>query len=713
MINLGELSAAEELITRRIQASIRLGKINYLGVMYGLSAEINHHNNQPQKEIVNYWKCFRANQKINYAKGCSESLLSIATTLNNAFNKMDSAIYYARAAFRFADYEDSLNILNFIATVYSKQKRFREALQYYQQCFDKLSKGINENELLNGAVENKIHEKFYVYVSELIINKANAYFDHYLYQNNFSSIKESIRIYKIADAFLEKMKSGHLEIESKLFWRKHSRKLYENAIQACYITKNNEEAFYFFERSRAVLLDDQLKNQRGMSDQEIVKQAALKMQRAELKKQISGLTPGSDDFTNIQKKIYANAQEQETLMKKLHKDAIVEKNAKISIECVQKQLLNNHEALIELFSGDRAVFMIAIKKSGIDFIKIEKKEYEKLTRSFLDHLSKPNLYRKQFELFLQHSHDLYKLLFQQTDIAPGRMIISPDSENFPFEVLVKSIDGNKIKYLLEDHAMSYTYSAGYLLNQTEDNKVRARGDFFGIAPVKYATNLGLTNLYGSSQSLSIIGSAFDKPKTLQSTTATRKNFLDYFSQYSIIHLYTHATANVNDEDPVIYFADSALYLNDLVIKEKPLASLIVLAACESGLGKFYLGEGVFSFNRAFAAIGIPSSVVNLWSVDNKSTYQINELFYKNLAAGMEFDIALQQAKLSFLQTANEDKVLPYYWGATILAGRSDNLLPTPSNKRSPWLYVTAFIVTVFLLSAVMMGFGDFRFKMED
>ena len=105
-----------------------------------------------------------------------------------------------------------------------------------------------------------------------------------------------------------------------------------------------------------------------------------------------------------------------------------------------------------------------------------------------------------------------------------------------------------------------------------------------------------------------------------------------------------------NNDPVIYFSDSALYLSSLIPDRKPVTQLVVLSACETANGKLYRGEGIFSFNRGFAALGIPAAISNLWSVDNESTYQITELFYKYLSQGLPTDIALQKAKLEFINT---------------------------------------------------------------
>jgi CHAT domain len=113
------------------------------------------------------------------------------------------------------------------------------------------------------------------------------------------------------------------------------------------------------------------------------------------------------------------------------------------------------------------------------------------------------------------------------------------------------------------------------------------------------------------------------------------------------------------------------------------------------------GEGVFSFNRGFAALGIPSAVSNLWKVDNKATYKLTELFYKYVAKGVPLDVALQKAKKEFITTSlsGEDK-LPYYWAASILVGQSNKI---ELQKGFPWKWVTSIsLLLVFLLGGWML-----------
>jgi CHAT domain-containing protein len=143
--------------------------------------------------------------------------------------------------------------------------------------------------------------------------------------------------------------------------------------------------------------------------------------------------------------------------------------------------------------------------------------------------------------------------------------------------------------------------------------------------------------------------------------------VNQYAHYKIVQLYTHASDSSIRGEPVIWFADSALYLSDLISEERPVTRLIVLSACQTGTGRLYQGEGVFSFNRGFAALGIPSAITNLWSVDSKSTYELTELFYKYLANGEPTDIALQKAKLDLINS--NDYSLPFFWAAPILTER--------------------------------------------
>ena len=221
----------------------------------------------------------------------------------------------------------------------------------------------------------------------------------------------------------------------------------------------------------------------------------------------------------------------------------------------------------------------------------------------------------------------------------------------------------------------------------------------GMAPVTYS--FALTSLSGSDQSLQRIDNYFDRPAILLKGNATKRNFLKEYYKYKIIQLYTHATDSGSTGEPVIYFADSMLSLSELFYEGRPATSLIVLSACETAGGKLYNGEGVFSFNRQFASLGIPSCVSTLWPVDNQSTYAITELFYKYLSRGLPMDVALQSAKKEFMQSLGRENKLPYYWAAPILVGQSGKI---ELARRFPWQWAAALGILA------LVGLGRWQMK---
>ncbi len=93
--------------------------------------------------------------------------------------------------------------------------------------------------------------------------------------------------------------------------------------------------------------------------------------------------------------------------------------------------------------------------------------------------------------------------------------------------------------------------------------------------------------------------------------------------------------------------------------------LVVLSACETGLGDIINGEGVFGLQRAFMEAGARSVVMSLWKVDDQATQKMMTLFYQHLVVHrLPKRLAFNKAQQELRQMFPE----PYYWGAFIMVG---------------------------------------------
>jgi CHAT domain-containing protein len=148
------------------------------------------------------------------------------------------------------------------------------------------------------------------------------------------------------------------------------------------------------------------------------------------------------------------------------------------------------------------------------------------------------------------------------------------------------------------------------------------------------------------------------------------------SQYRIVHFATHGILDsVNPELSGVVLSlfdekgtpqNGFLRLNDIFNLNLP-AELIVLSACETGLGQEVKGEGMIGLTRGFMYAGAPRVVVSLWSVDDQGTSELMSRFYKKmLQEGQKPATALRAAQIEMLQEQRWQD--PYYWAAFTLQG---------------------------------------------
>jgi CHAT domain-containing protein/lipopolysaccharide biosynthesis regulator YciM len=99
--------------------------------------------------------------------------------------------------------------------------------------------------------------------------------------------------------------------------------------------------------------------------------------------------------------------------------------------------------------------------------------------------------------------------------------------------------------------------------------------------------------------------------------------------------------------------------------------LVVLSACDTGVGEVKNGDGVYGLRRALVLAGSESQVMSLWSVNDEATRDLMIEYYTRLQAGEGRAEALRKVQLKML--ANKNRRHPYYWASFIESGEWANL----------------------------------------
>lgn len=108
--------------------------------------------------------------------------------------------------------------------------------------------------------------------------------------------------------------------------------------------------------------------------------------------------------------------------------------------------------------------------------------------------------------------------------------------------------------------------------------------------------------------------------------------------------------------------DGILTADEISKLDLSRTEMIVLSACETGLGENGLTEGVFGLQRAFKLAGVKTLVMSLWKVPDEETSQLMQSFYDNWLGGMERHEAFRKAQ----QQLKDEKPNPYYWAGFVM-----------------------------------------------
>jgi CHAT domain-containing protein len=128
-----------------------------------------------------------------------------------------------------------------------------------------------------------------------------------------------------------------------------------------------------------------------------------------------------------------------------------------------------------------------------------------------------------------------------------------------------------------------------------------------------------------------------------------------------------------EENPASKESDGVLQAFDFYQLNLSRLRLVVLSACQTGIERYYKGEGAIGLARPFQAAGIPLVVASLWPVESYSSKELMVRFHKyRKSARLSSARALQAAQIDLLKSASAELRNPYNWAAyTIIGGHSN------------------------------------------
>lgn len=664
-------------------------KHNYRkGTSWTIFGRVTLQQNQPQKAIIHFSNAIKAHQTDSTAESHSPFYLAnIYNHLANAYlisGNSNTALHY---------FQKSL-ILN--------HATFRDSIQF------------ENNPSLRGVFNPE-------YFMEALHGKAKALAS---FTESTTQMQTSLATYQLIGQWIDSLLIEHTTETASLDWAGQFKQVYEEAIDIAYhLYQNTNDLQYlntalsFSEKSKNSLLLESLKaaegkTYAGVPDSLLQREKDLNidmvfyekaLQEAEINQEVAKVKLYQQYLSDTRLQFAAFQERLERDFPKFY--TLKYGGQTISVEKIQAEILEEKTAFVEYFLGDSTAYAFVFTLRSAHFLQLESPNVlEGKTTAFRELLLNPYTFRQNAKNSLleyqQKASSLYTSILApilasfSTPVEQLILITDAFLHTIPLEALIvpskdtiEGINFAKLPFILYDYPMQYAYSADLLLkNQIRHTDLSSNAKCLALAPsyeVEGEIARGnLTQLRGRVGKLE--GTALEIQAIAQyfqgdfdfGKTANEEHFKALAPEYGIIHLAMHGVPDLENPNfnHLIFSSLRADSLEDNLLHHYEIANLdlqaqlAVLSACETGIGKYEKGEGVYSLARSFMYAGVPSVVMSLWKVSDYSTSQVMPYLYENLADGQSKEVALRSAKIRFLESAKLEHRHPFYWSAFVLLG---------------------------------------------
>jgi len=639
-------------------------------------------------------------------------------------------------------------ILFLLGEAHSQKRNFRSALTYFQKSLianhksfqDSLNLGSNPEP---SGVFNPI------YFLETMTAKAKT---QMLLAEDEASSNEALGSYQLAIQLIDSLQESYVLETTQINWNAKFKPIYEQAINICYALYKSTEskkylnlAFGFSEKSRSSVLLEQLKSKEGKNEASIPDSLLQRGKDLQLDivfyNKILAQAREVKDSSKI--KLYQGYLSQSRLdlaafeerleieYPKFHQ--LKYSDEQISIAQIQQNLLSDKKALIEYFLGDSSDYVFVIDKDSAKMIFLDNLTDVKVNiEKFMSQLKDLDAFKRNARQAISDYNDISFKLYSQLLAKPlseiptkvDHLIIIPDAElnTLSFEAMTQEnnidagMDFAQLPFLIYSYKFQYSFSAQLLFENIKRRAgMNTNSDCLGFGP-SYLSNQTVElsgdfetlrnstrDLAGTAIEISNISKFFDGEYYL-GKKASESQFKEESNRFGILHLATHGTIDLlnSDYNHLKFTNESNDDVDDNLLYQYEIrnmdlnAQLVVLSACETGLGEYKKGEGVFSLARSFMYAGVPSVVMSLWRVSDKSTSQLMPYYYENISKNQTKVSAMQDAKIRYLKSSDLSMRHPFYWSAFVVIGEGDILKET-GNHFYFWIAAGLIFLVILVL----------------
>lgn len=487
---------------------------------------------------------------------------------------------------------------------------------------------------------------------------------------------EAIRYYKRAIDSIESTRSLLESEEYRSSFFEDKRKVYAGMVLAHVQAKEFAAAFDYNERARSRAFLDILGSRVQLAHGPLVEEeralrariAGLQalLARAEEVQEEADEDGEAADRAEPVRELAAAQKAYDDFLAKLKKEH-KEQASLMSVEPLTlretQELLPPATTMLEYFVAQNGVQLWVVEKDRMRFVHIPAGRADLLGK--VGKLRESVSQLGDREKFRAASEDLYRLLIQPAlPFVRGKelLIVPHDALHYvPFQALLSGAG----KYLIQDYPIYYLSSAS--LMQFTREKKRAGGE---RALVMGNPSLGdaAYDLRFAEREAREVALVFPKSVVYVEAEASKPRAVAESPEYDMLHFAVHA--ELDEEDPMgsalllagVGKDDGRLKVGEVFALDLK-AGMVVLSACETGLGKLSNGDELVGLTRAFIYAGTPSVVTTLWKVNDRASYELMREFYRKLKTDKKSE-ALRQAQLKTMEQFPE----PFYWAAYELTG---------------------------------------------